>query len=155
MRGQTWTILSGRPPRSSSRLSDLTQSAPTICIKVPFALIWSRENNLVQKTESIILKQNTLISRYTKAYECLTWESRTNVVRDFLNLGLGLRKLICSSDPNSDFLGWIREVKNKSYSSNMVLIPLVRLVIVFLILYQDDDDHKIYKKKKYMHSKTS
>lgn len=37
---QTWTIPPGRPPRLSSRLSDLNQSAPTSCIKVPFALIW-------------------------------------------------------------------------------------------------------------------
>lgn len=146
MRCQTWTILLGRPPRSSSRLSDLSQSAPTICIKEPFALIWSRENYLVQKTKSLILKQKTMvISRYTEAFECLTWEPWTNVVRTIFNLGLGLRKWICSIGPESssysDFLGCIREVKNKSYSSNIALIPLVRLVIVFLILNQDDDDH--------------
>ena len=146
MRGKTWTILLGRPPRSSSRLSDLSQSAPTICIKVPAALIWSRENYLVQKTEILIYKKkkNPLISRYSEAIECLTWESWTNVVRDIFNLGLGLRKGVYSIGPESsaysDFLGWIREVKNKSYSSNIALIPLVRLVIVFLILYQDDDD---------------
>lgn len=35
----TWTMLPCRPARSSSRLSDLSQSAPTICIRVPVALI--------------------------------------------------------------------------------------------------------------------
>lgn len=40
---QTWTIPPGRPLRLSSRLSDLSQSAPTSCINVPFALIWYRE----------------------------------------------------------------------------------------------------------------
>lgn len=38
----TWTIPPGRPPRSSSRLSDFSQSAATICIKVPFAFTWEK-----------------------------------------------------------------------------------------------------------------
>lgn len=43
----------GRPPRSSSRLSDLSQSAATICINVPVALNWKEI-----KSKYIILNWN-------------------------------------------------------------------------------------------------
>lgn len=48
----TWTMPPGRPPRSSSRLSDFSQSAATICIRVSLALIccsW-QGNNLLKRS---------------------------------------------------------------------------------------------------------
>lgn len=44
---RTWTMPPGRPPRSSSLVSDLSQSAATICIKVPFALNWKQSKYII------------------------------------------------------------------------------------------------------------
>lgn len=67
IREATWTMPPGRPPRSSSRLSDFSQSAATIFINVPFALICNRHTTSKWhqiRTKHIALKYNCELNKF-------------------------------------------------------------------------------------------